>query len=122
MQSSTSRATSWREMTDFAPRFQLAARFRVALALLICASGCQPKGGVKHPVAERAPRDLGCPEADVQTRTVGEEQAEAWGCGIKATYFEYCQSTFDPATSATVGMPTSRKKCQWQLESREPEQ
>lgn len=115
MRSSSNRSVLRSELFDVASPFLLAA------ALAIVASGCQPKDGVNHPVAERAPRDLGCPEAEVQTRTVGEGQAEAWGCGIKAIYFEFCQSTFDPATSATVGMPTSRKKCQWQLESREPD-
>jgi hypothetical protein len=111
-------------MSSIATRFSQAiwAGTRALLYLSVFASCAgQPQKKARHAVLERAPIDLDCTEEEVKVRSLENGTTEARGCGIKAIYVESCQSNFNAAASATVGMPISKKTCQWELESRGPD-
>lgn len=90
------------------------------LALLAATSACGCKSGepAKHPVSERAPTDLSCPEEEVSYRQVDSSTMKVEGCGRRATYLEVCESRFNAATSATMGMHSSSEKCEWVTQSK----
>lgn len=94
----------------------------VALLIATILCGCTSHRQRNHPVSARAPADLSCPEADVKYTPVDDNTMDVKGCGRRATYVEHCESRFNAAASATMGMYTSREVCQWVLQSGTPDQ
>lgn len=83
-------------------------------ATAVC--GCKTGEPAKHPVSQRAPADLGCPEEELSHRPVDSSTMAVEGCGRRATYVEVCESRFNAAASATMGMPASTEDCQWVIQ------
>lgn len=97
-------------------KLQTKIRF-LALLVATLLGGCAPGKQAKHPVSDRAPTDLSCPEADVKYTPIDDTTMDVKGCGRRATYVEHCEARFNAAASATTGMHTSTESCQWVLQS-----